>query len=320
MPPEPSTRHPTPDTRPRAPVVAVCADPASDVNLLKAAARIAVDVNLPFLEKPVSGGKARSSEYDMLLVVTSARLELRVLRGDPQIRGGLPVTCNLDKLDTTSPAGRSLKQPLFKAVGLKSRKDLPLTILDATAGWGEDAWLLAAAGCRILAVERNRIMATLLKDGVLRAATTGPDPAGLLARLTVISADSRPLLRRIARRVQESHHPLEARPEDLPGVREFFEPEVVYLDPMFPGHAGRKTAEKKPLRVLRALVGDDADQIELFQWAMQVATRRVVVKRPAKAPPILGPDHKPATAFAGKGFRFDVYLTKVHSSKLKVPS
>ena len=92
---------------------------------------------------------------------------------------------------------------------------------------------------------------------------------------------------------------------DLPDVvAQFWPPDVVYLDPMFP--TGRKAAERKPLRVLRRLVGDDADAGELLAAALRVAKRRVVVKRPLRADPL---GAKPTATHRGKAARYDVYAT-----------
>lgn len=282
------------------PSVAVCADPPSDSALLKAAARVAVDLNLPFLDKPQSRG------WDMLLVAAEGRLELRILTGDAQMRGGRALWVNLDAADVSSPAGKSLRQPIAKAVGLKSRSGSPITIIDATAGWGGDSWLLANLGCRVLAVERNRIIATLLRDGIFRACSVQPD---LFTRLSLITADARHLLRRLVQKRLSG----QSEPEELPAQwAAFLEPDVVYLDPMFPGHARRKTAEAKPLRVLRRLVGDDEDAEELFHWALRAARKRVVVKRPNQAPHLSDPTHsagiKPVVSHQGKSLRYDVYV------------
>jgi 16S rRNA (guanine1516-N2)-methyltransferase len=291
--------------------LAVCADPHQDLALLKAAARLAVDLSLPLEARPPTRG------YEMLLVAAPGRLELRVLTGDASMRGGRAVAADLSAIDTRSPAGRSLKQPIIKAVGIKSAtqlRDQPPTILDATAGWGGDAYLLAALGCRVLAVERNQVVATLLRDGVLRAGLANP---ALLGRLTVVAADGRPLLRRLSRLRHGGAGASEsAGADDLPPeMRAFLAPDVVYLDPMFPGAAGRKTAERKPMRVLRRLVGADADAGELLDWALGVAGRRVVVKRPRRAPALTGPGsagREPDVVFAGKSLRFDVYLVAGH--------
>lgn len=209
------------------------------------------------------------------------RLELRVMTPGHPLAGGHGVCADLTKIDTTSPAGRSLKSPLFKAVGVKSGAARP-RVLDATAGLGEDTWLLAAAGCTVTAVERQPIIHTLLQDALRRARVTAPD---VTDRITL-----RP-------RGDAADTLIRADPAD-----EF---DVVLIDPMFPGAQKRKTAERKPLRVLRWLAGDDADADKLWDLARCAASRRVVVKRPRHAPPLAG--QKPAAAHAGKGFRFDVY-------------
>ncbi|MCC7192506.1 MAG: class I SAM-dependent methyltransferase [Phycisphaeraceae bacterium] len=282
------------------PLIGVCADPPKDINLLKAAARLAVDLSLPFLEKPTR------THFEMLLVVSSDRLALRVLKGDPTIKGGNPVSVDLLKVDTTSGAGRSLSQPIAKAVGLKKRSDLPLTVIDTTAGWGEDAWLLASLGCSVLTCERNKIMATLLRDGLFRAGAEHPD---VLSRLHLVQTDARHMLRRIARGGADPETPGSDLP---PAMQDFLQPDVVFLDPMFPDSATRKTAERKPMKVARRLVGDDLDAGELFDWAILVARKRVVVKRPLKAGPLRD---KPTTSHKGKSLRYDIYVPKIMSTR-----
>ncbi len=103
------------------PVIGVCADPAADVNLLKAAAADRrVDLNLPFLEKPARSG------YDMLLCVTPDQVQLRILKGDVAIRGGNPVAVDLSKINNEARrAGAAWSQPIAKAVGLKKKIRIP---------------------------------------------------------------------------------------------------------------------------------------------------------------------------------------------------
>ena len=270
-------------------VIAVCADPWKDRTLLRAAARVAVDLNLPFLAKP------RVRGLEMLLVVAPNRLELRVVGGPTALRGGRAICVDLSRLDTKSPAGRRLKQPIARAVGLRRLKDLeqrrPI-VIDATAGWGADAALLASLGCKVLAVERHPVVSTLLRDGILRAAAQRPDT---FARLSLVNTDAQAMFRRMTRSSR-------ARP-DLPAVMaEFLQPDVVYIDPMFPP---RKTTEVKPLRVLRRLVGSDEDAGRLFRLALGVARQRVVVKRPLRAERIS--DRVPTASHEGKSVRYDVY-------------
>ena len=76
--------------------------------------------------------------------------------------------------------------------------------------------------------------------------------------------------------------------------------DVVYLDPMFP--ARRKSARvKKEMWLLQHVLDTPAPQLALAK-----SRRRVVVKRPVKAPPLEG--RSPAFAIPGKTVRFDVYL------------
>lgn len=237
-------------------------DPPDDGVLRQRAATIAARFGLP-LEPGVGGG--------LCLVLTRDGLELR-----DDVRGAKPVRIDLTRLDTTSPAGRSRRQPLARAIGPRRGGDMP-RVLDATAGLGEDAWLLAAWGCAVLCCERQPMIAAMLDDAIARAAAMMPDVA---SRLTVVTGD--------------------ARQADLGRLPPF---DVIYLDPMFP--AGRKTLERRPLRLLRLLAGDDADADELLAWALHTAARRVVVKRPRKAPFLAG--REPMVAHAGKAVRWDVY-------------
>ncbi len=269
------------------PVVAVCADPANDEPLLRAAARLAVDLDLPLLDRP------RVRGVDVLLVVTPARLELRVVGGEKSLRGGRAVFSDLTKLDTQSPAGRRLRQPIARAVGLGKGRPPP-AVIDATGGWGEDAWLLASLGCQVLCLERYKVIAAMLQDAVIRAMVQEADTA---ARLHITAVNAAPLLRRMAAKASGAADKLPA------AMALFCPPQVVYLDPMFP--AARKAAERKPMRLLRWLVGDDDDAGDLLAAAMRVAEQRVVVKRPLKAEP-LGP--KPTTSHKGQATRYDVYL------------
>ncbi|MEM9883836.1 MAG: class I SAM-dependent methyltransferase [Planctomycetota bacterium] len=216
------------------------------------------------------------------------RLELRVVEPGHALAGGRGVAADPLALDTDSAAGRSRRSPIHRAFGLHRRRagDAPLRVLDATAGLGEDAWLLAAAGGRVTAVERHPVVHALLADGLRRAAERMPDVA---ARVTLLSpADAAAVL-------AEPPEPFDA----------------VLLDPMFPGADRRRTLERKPLRVLRMLCGDDADADALLPAALGVARWRVVVKRPKHAPPLAG--RPPAAEHAGRGLRFDVYPAAARS-------
>ena len=65
---------------------------------------------------------------------------------------------------------------------------------------------------------------------------------------------------------------------------------------------------KKEMRLFRPLVGDDLDAPALLAAALALASHRVVVKRPRKAPCIEGA--KPSYVLEGKSSRYDIYAKK----------
>ncbi len=256
--------------------VVIETDLADRVTLAESVARA---LSAPFLN-----AFPDSDPYELALVATDERLELRVLAGEPTLAGGHPIVSDLTAIDTTSGPGRSLGQPLIKAVGIKRREAYRPSVFDVTAGLGEDAWVLASVGCTVRAYERNPVTHALLSDGLARAQLSDSQTAGRLA--TAFGSGVEAL-------------------NAFEGCDADERPDIVYLDPMFP--LGRKTAERKAMRVLRLLSGDDTDADALLAAALPVATRRVVVKRPLRAEPIKGPE--PTVVHKGKSLRFDVYVT-----------
>ncbi|MEX0886965.1 MAG: class I SAM-dependent methyltransferase [Phycisphaeraceae bacterium] len=264
--PEPATR----------PTIAIAADPADDAALAQRAAALGDELDLPVSHGPPTA--------ELLLLVTHAGLALSATEGE--LAAGKPMRIDLTRLDTSTGPGRSLRQPLLRAVGIRRGERWRPRVIDATAGLGEDAWLLAAAGCRVEAVERHRVVAALLEDAIARARQTAPDAA---SRITGRAADSRAHLAALA------------------GAELTERPDVVYLDPMFP--VARRARERKPLRMLRRLVGDDADAGDLLAVALAAATRRVVVKRPGKVAALT--ERAPSATHRGRAVRYDVYAAAV---------
>jgi 16S rRNA (guanine1516-N2)-methyltransferase len=226
--------------------------------------------------------QALPADIQTALVVTDQRLELRVLRGEEALIGGHGVASELSTMDTSSGAGRSLGQPILKAIGIKRRNPYRPRVLDVTAGLGEDTWVMASVGCVVSACERNTATYALLADGLRRARGSAPEIAG---RIDITRGDGVAVL-------------LEKAKADR-----MDRPDVVYLDPMFP--TGRKTAERKAMRALRMISGDDADAEQLLDAALKTATNRVVVKRPLRGAALPGPS--PTVCHKGKSLRFDVY-------------
>lgn len=183
--------------------------------------------------------------------------------------------------------GGGAGQMIAKAVGLQP--GIRPTVVDATAGLGRDAFVLAQLGCAVTLIERNPLIAALLEDGLQRA-MVDTEVASIVAHMRLLCGDAIELLRQ-----------WQAEP-----------PQVVYLDPMFP-HRDKSALVKKEMRLFRPVVGDDDDAPALLEAALALATHRVVVKRARKAPAIAGP--KPAYVLEGNSSRFDIYPKKSLKAK-----
>ena len=155
-------------------------------------------------------------------------------------------------------------------------------VFDATAGLGEDSFLLAAAGCEVTLCEANPVICALLCDGLARAALD-ERLAPIVARTHPLWADSVSMLQRLAGSVGEA-------------------PDVVYLDPMFPARQ-KSAAVKKKFQLLHRLESPCANEEDLMRAALGVHPRKVVVKRPPKAPWLAGV--KPSHSVEGKAVRYD---------------
>src|SRR5712672_338078 len=68
--------------------------------------------------------------------------------------------------------GGGRDHPLVKAAGF--RKDRIPTVVDATAGLGRDAFLLASVGAKVVLLERSREVHALLEDALGRARAASP--------------------------------------------------------------------------------------------------------------------------------------------------
>ena len=171
-------------------------------------------------------------------------------------------------------------QLIAKAVGLKSGANP--SVLDATAGLGRDAFVLASLGCEVTMFERSPVVAALLDDGLIRARQD-----------SIIG-------HWVGQRLKLSHFNSVEQMQQLTASHE-----VVYLDPMFP-HRKKSAQIKKEMRVFQSLVGTDDDADKLLPLALNAATKRVVVKRPSYAGYLN--DQKPSMELTSKSNRFDVYV------------
>jgi len=242
------------------------------------AAELAGRLGLPLLPAGASPELCDAAAA-VLLVDGRRRCLQRTGRGAPG-----PVAADFASASMRYRRTSGTPELLARAVG-QGRKS-PLRIVDATAGLGRDAFVLASLGCDLLMCEREPVVAELLRSG-----------------LEIALHDDDGRLADIARRM--CLWPGDARQLDagrLDGV------DVICLDPMFPPR-GKTAAVKKEMRLFHDLLKspeDPQDAEALLTWALAQDVARVVVKRPARSPPLA--QRQPSHDIRGKSVRYDVYV------------
>ncbi len=227
-------------------------------HLYQTAVELAANFALPIVNKPNS---------PFLLHLTDQRLELH----NPKT-GPIYIDFVHGKLAYRNKHNSGRKQPLAKAIGLKSGNNP--TILDATAGLGRDAFILANLGCQVQMVERSSVVAALLYDGLQRLNN--------LTNLQLIHQDAQNWLPTLSPK-----------------------PDVIYLDPMYP-HRKKSALVKKEMQILQSIIGADVDSSVLLTIALNSANKRVVVKRPKWSTRLN--EITPTFCINSVNTRFDVYL------------
>lgn len=236
--------------------------------LVPQAMALASELSLPFSELNIE---------HIQLVLSQQRIEIRT----PDLGNPIFIDFEQGKNAHRRQFGGGRGQPLAKAIGLK--KGANPRVIDATAGFGRDAFVLANLGCSVTLIERNPLIATLLFDAHHRAHDNN-DLHDIMSRMTIINHDSTAYLKAL-------NH------DD--------KPDVIYLDPMYPSRE-KSALVKKDMRLLHQLAGEDSDSHPLLMAAQTAALKRVVVKRP-KSAPFVG-DIKPDMQIESKNTRYDVYL------------
>ena len=164
-------------------------------------------------------------------------------------------------------------EALTRAMGCQ--KGLRPSIIDMTAGLGGDLSVLANVGCEVFAMDKNPVVAALLRDALRRAADAD---TSWCERIQFRHTDSVEVVYRV------SHG-------------------IVYLDPMFP--EGRRAAPSLTMQMLRSLEQTTDHPERLLEAALDSDAARVVVKRPVKADFLGG--RVPSSQIKAKTIRFDLY-------------
>lgn len=170
---------------------------------------------------------------------------------------------------------------------------LGLRLLDLTAGLAIDSVFLAQLGFTVTALERNPLIFLALEQAL----------AQYKQQQQLLSSDYPDLA--LDFQYSSAQDFLNATSPDF---------DVIYFDPMFPQKT-KSALPRQEMVFFKNLVGSDLDADQVLQQALNMpGVKRVVVKRPLKAPCI--GDVKPQHTLEGKLIRFDIYNKAIHAIKV----
>lgn len=172
------------------------------------------------------------------------------------------------------------RELLVKAARLKGVQHTP-TLLDATAGMGEDSLLLAASGFDVKLYEYDPIIAALLEDTLMRAQLI-PELNEIVSRMELYTENSIDAM-------NSQEHSWD----------------VILLDPMFPTRT-KSSLVKKKFQLLQQLEPPCSDAEALLEAAIKARPHKILIKRPVKGPYLA--DIKPDFSLSGKTIRYDCIL------------
>lgn len=155
----------------------------------------------------------------------------------------------------------------------------PLAI-DATAGFGEDSILLAAAGFNVIMYEYDAVIAALLEDALRRASESDNDKLrAAVSHMKLINADSIEAMQHLQKK-----------------------PDIILLDPMFPARE-KSALIKKKFQLLQRLEQPCTDEETLLNAALSAHPHKLIIKRPLKGAYLAS--RKPDYSIKGKAIRYD---------------
>lgn len=167
------------------------------------------------------------------------------------------------------------KTPLARALGKKAFQGG--LVWDATAGSGRDLCHILSLGVkRLWAFERHPVVYALLVFEINRLKKNlGPN-----TELEVFYAD--------ASEFESSQNA-----------------ETIFYDPMYPEKKKKSSLSRRAMEVFKELVGADHDEKQCLEKLVRSAHKRVVLKRPLKAPCLLS---GVSAEFKGSTTRYDLYV------------
>ncbi len=226
--------------------------------------------------KEINTLKTNKNEDMIMLCLSSSGLSLQ--------KGNMSLHCDFQDMLSRIKPGELQSELLVKAAKIKSSNSsvsTSLTAIDATAGLGQDSFLLAAAGFSVHMYEQDPIIAALLRDA-LQQANHNPNLFPITQRMHLYEKNSILALQTITET-----------------------PDVIYLDPMFPART-KSAAVKKKFQLLHELEQPCENEEVLLQAAEALHPRKIVVKRMLKGPYLA--QKKPSYSLKGKSIRYDCYV------------
>lgn len=170
----------------------------------------------------------------------------------------------------------SLKSLLPKALALDKNLE---PILDITAGFCNDSFILSSLGVKVCALEQSNIIFSLVEAGLQKTGVNKP--------FKLLCTNSLDYMQNLINLNQR--------------------PKIIYMDPMFE-IASRKALSNKSMQALQLLETYTSDlkqkNLDLLLKALSCASQRVVVKRSKKTASL----KKPSYTLHGKLLKYDVHL------------
>lgn len=242
-------------------------------------------------------GRARAEEISRKLnmEISQTELDFDALYLETSEAGvalcskGMKLMADLTESIPRLKKGRLNGEMLVHAARIKGAEG-KLKAIDATAGFGEDALLLAAAGFEVDLYEFDPVIYILLEDA-LRRASEVEELKEAVSRMSLHNKDSIEALNAIGKIPEADREALD----------------VVLLDPMFPERTKTGSVKKK-FQLLQRLESPCSTEEELLNAAFAANPHKIVIKRPAKGPFLAG--KKPDYSVPGKAIRYDVIISK----------
>ena len=216
-------------------------------------------------------------------------------RGLALVGDGMELRCDLARMLPRIKPGKLQHELLVKAAKVKGA-NAPRAV-DATAGFGEDALLMAAAGFDVQLYEADPVIAALLADGLARAAADA-QLAPLVARMHLTQGDSVAALRALANAnceqpdserftagelPQSSNPPIWLPTNAKPPTRRR-PPQHPTLSTLTPCSPRVRKAQRSRRSSSCCIVWAPCANEEKLLAAIAANPRKVIIKRPIKGP------------------------------------